>query len=204
MIENDNYIVYSRQQGKPKIPATVRINWLADGAIKPLMYWTPDNSCYEVKSILDVTPLAYLDEKGEGIRIRVASELLESLDLYPAYQGCQHEVYLYFADKFFSGKNFVDERYDHENKKYIPMVLDVFQNGEYELVHFKVNEAEYMVERTISVEPRISYRAGGAGICHKVEAKQISDEGNSNLSDDKSTYRLAAIFFEVNKWFVAC
>jgi hypothetical protein len=59
-----------------------------------------------------------------------------------------------------------------------------------------------MVEKTIAVESRGSYHAGGTGRWHKVEARQINDNDDEDPDPIKSIRRLAALYFEVNKWFV--
>ncbi len=44
----DKTVIYSKQSGGPTVPLTVRLEWLPDGTINPLMFWTPDGACYEV------------------------------------------------------------------------------------------------------------------------------------------------------------
>jgi len=73
----DNMIVYIKQTGEPSVPVTVQVEWLPNGQIRPLLYWTPDNSCYEVKNVYESTQLAFLKEHGEGIRFRIKAELKE-------------------------------------------------------------------------------------------------------------------------------
>ena len=63
-------------------------------------------------------------------------------------------IILYLADNRFCGKNFIDERYNHASKEYIPVMLDVFPNGDYELIYFVVKELRYKVEKPISKEQR--------------------------------------------------
>ena len=198
----DKVKVFSKRTGEPNVPVTVRIEWLPDGTIKPLQYWMPDDSCYEINHIYEMTPLAYLKEQGEGIRFKVKSRIIKSMDLYVDYQFSENETYLYFADNWFCGKNIIDDRYSHKNKEFIPVTLDVFPNGEYELVYFKVNEARYMVEKTITIEPRGSFYAGGIGVWHKVETRQINDDNDEDFDTPNSFYRTSVIFFEINKWFV--
>ena len=82
------------------------------------------------------------------------------------------------------------------------MTLDVFPNGEYELVYFKAHGARYMVERTVAVEPRGSFDAGGVGVWHKVEARQVNTDDDEDPDPLKSIFRKAALYFEINKWFV--
>ena len=172
-------------------PVTVRIKWLANGKIQPLLYWTPDGSCYEIKRVYEMTPLAFLKDGGEGIRFKIKSEI-EKPESYQDYHHVTlHETYLYFADGMFSGRNIVDERYSHENKEFIPVVLDVFPNGEYELISFEVRGTHYVVDKTIAIEPRASFNAGGAGVWHKVEARMVNGD-----------VRMSVLYFEVNKWFV--
>lgn len=197
----DKTIVYSKQTGEALIPLTVRISWMPDGAIKPLMYWTPDSSCFEVKYVYEMTPLAFLKDRGEGIRFKVRAELIETPEYDDELLHTQHETYLYFADNRFCGKNFIDARYGHAGKKYIPVTLDVFPDGDYELIYFKVQDARYMVENTIEIEPRGSFHAGGVGICHKVEARLINADDDEDPDPSISILRMAALYFEINKWF---
>ena len=200
-----NIVIYSKQPGEQAVPVTARIEWLPDSSIKPLMYWTPDGSCFEVKHVYACTPIAFLKERGTGIRFKVKAEVTKA----PAWEGgflrLRHETYLYFADERFCGKNFIDGRYGHEAKEFIPVILDIFPGGEYELISFRVERAQYIVIKTIAVEPHASFRAGGIGIRHKVDTLRISAENTegSDFSDFKETIRhTGAVFFEVNKWFV--
>ena len=193
-------IIYNKQNDGAIVPVTLRIEWLPDGKIKPLMYWMPDNSCFEVKHIYESTHLAFLKDQGEGIRFRVRSDCelsnhaSDAPEHYEKRTG-QCETYLYLADNRFCAKGFIDERYYHAKKEYISVVTDIFPDGDYEIVCFGVHGQQYTVERTIAVEPRASFYAGGIGIWHKVEARLAdTDEGNS---------RLAALYWELNKWFVA-
>ncbi len=198
----DKIIIYSKQTGEPRIPVTVRIEWLPDGTIKPRMYWMPDGSCYTVKQIFETTPLAFLKDRGEGIRFKVRADVTETPDPYYDNRFTQHETYLYFADSMFCGKNIVDGRYGHAGKEFIPVTMDVFPNREYELVYFKVHGTRYMVEKTVAIEPRGSFCAGGVGICHTVEARQVNPDNDEDPDPQKSTHRMAALYFEINKWFV--
>jgi hypothetical protein len=192
----DKILVYIKKTDESFVPVTVRIEWLADGKIKPYLYWTPDGSCYEVKHIYETTPLALLKNRGEGLRFKVMSEAKDME--YLNYHTARHETYLYLADNFFCGKNIIDSRYNYEGKKFIPVTLDVFPNCKYELISFKVHEQEYTVERTIAVEPCGSYNAGGVGIRHKVDV--INSCANGTFL--KNTTRIASLYFEINKWFV--
>ena len=79
----------------------------------------------------------------------------------------------------------------------------MFQDGDYELVYFIARDIRYMVEKTLAIEPRGSFNAGGIGVWHKVEARQIDFESDEDLNPLKSVYRKAALYFEVNKWFVS-
>jgi len=196
-------IVYSKHSGEVLIPLTVRIEWLPDGIIKPLMYWMPDGTCFEVKHVYEMTPLAFLKDRGEGIRFKVRGELIETPEYDDGILYTQHETYLYFADNWFCGKNFIDSRYGHPGKEFIPVTLDVFPDGDYELIYFKVQGMRYMVERTIEIEPRGSFHAGGVGIWHKVEARLINADDDEDPNPSKSVLRISAIYFEINKWFVS-
>jgi len=187
----ENIVIYLKQANEHAVPVTVRIVWLPDGNIKPIMYWTPDNSCYEVKHIYESTLLAFLKEKGVGIRFKLRAELKEMPD-NTAYS--RHETFLYFADGRFCQRGFIDKRYVHPNKEYIPVTIDIFPNADYELLYFQVGDNRYIVEKTLEVEPRGSFQAGGIGIWHKVAARLVNDNNDE--------YRQAALFWELNKWFV--
>ena len=194
--------IYLKQAGEPCVPVTVRINWLPSGTIKPLIYWTPDSSCYEIKHIYEATPLAFLKDRGVGIRFKVRVILKQAPE--PYFDTCHftpHEIYLYLADSMFCGKNIIDGRYGHGGKEFIPVTLDVFPNCEYEIIFFEARGTRYTVDKTVAVEPRASYHAGGAGIWHKVEARQVDEDGNDS-DPNKSAARMSALYFEINKWFV--
>ena len=197
----ENNIVYIKQTGERSIPVTVRIKWLPDGTIKPIKYWTPDGSMYKIKHISETVMLVFLKNRGEGIRFRVRSQLIESSDPFSEIIHSQYETYLFLEDNFFCGKNFIDERYHHGCKEYIPVILDIFPDGDYEVIYFTVHENRYMVEKTIKKEPRGSYNAGGVGICHKVEARHVNPDNDEDFSY-LSERRMAALYLEINKWFV--
>jgi len=180
--------IYIKQPNERPIPVTVRIEWLPNGKIKPLMYWTPDNSCYVIKHIYESTLLAFLKEKGEGIRFRVKAEI-EGAPNYMDY--ARHEVYLYIVDNRFCAKNFIDGRYANPLKEYIPVVLDVFPDAEYELVSFRVGQNCYMVEDTLDVEFRSSYKIAGMGIWHKVRVRMMDEECCH-----------ASLVWEMDKWLI--
>jgi hypothetical protein len=173
-------IIYGKRQGEPCVPLTVRIDWLPDGTIKPTVFRTPDRTCYEVTHIHECIQLAYLKEGGEGLRFKVRVQDLP-------------DTYLYFADNRFCGKNIIDGRYGHKSKEYIPVTLDIFPNGDYEIVCFEFRGTRYQVEKTLEIKPRGAFNAGGVGLRHKVEARQV----------DSDTCRTAALYLEFNKWFVS-
>ena len=193
-------VIYSKRSGEPRVPLTIRIDWFPDGTIKPLLFWTPDGACYKVISQYQGVSLAFLKERGEGLRFEVTGEVIESDDEDLMYS--RYETYLYLADSRFYQKNIIDERYGHAGKEYIPVTLDVFPDGDYELVYFWCRGARYMIEKTIAVEPRGSFRAGGAGLWHKVEARLINADDDEDPNPNKSVRRLAALYLELDKWFV--
>jgi hypothetical protein len=149
-----------------------------------------------------MTPLAFLKDRGEGLRFKIRAEAAETPEPYSGYQPDWYDAYLYLADNWFCGKNIIDGRYGHKGKEFIPVTLDVFPNGGYELIYFVVKGTRYMVERTVAIEPRGSFHAGGAGIWHKVEARRINLDDEEDADPSKSIRRMAAIYFELNKWFV--
>ena len=194
--------VYIQQPEEQLVPVTVRISWLGCGTIKPLMYWTPDGSCYVVEKIYEKVSLASVKNKGEGIRFKVKAVIKEGPEHYrDCHHVTRHETYLYFADNFFNGKNFIDDRYGHEGKEFIPVNLDVFPNGGYEIISFEVLGNRYVVDKTLETEFAGSFNAGGIGIRHKVEAWQTDSEGNNIPL--KSVIETRVLFLEVNKWYVA-
>lgn len=195
-------IAYIKEGNGLPIPVTVQVKWLPDGKIKPIMYWTPDNSCYEVKQVYESIKLAYLKERGEGIRYRVNAELTDIPD-YDCSLYIKHETYLYLCDNKYCEKGFIDDRYSNVKKKYIPVILDIFPDGEYEIIYFWVDNNRYKVEKTIEVEPRGSFHAGGIGIWHKLDARLVNNDNDDNPSPNENVRRLAALFLELNKWFVA-
>ena len=197
----DKAIVYIKQTDEPLIPVTARIEWQPDGKIIPLMYWTPDGCCHQVRHIYEMTPCAFLKNRREGIRFKLRAEITETPDLDDSILHIQYETYLYFVDDRFCGKNFIDGRYGHTGKEYISVMLDVFPDGDYELIYFRVQETRYMVEKTIAVEPRGSFHAGGVGIWHKVEARLVNAEDDEDPDPNNSVRRIAALYFEINKWF---
>jgi len=199
----DKSIIYSKNTGEVPVPLTVRIEWLPDGTIKPLMYWTPDGSCYAVKHIFECVHLAHFKEKDTGIRIKVKAEIKETAEPFADYGYLQHETYLYFADNRFCGKNIIDSRYGHPGKEFITVTLDVFPNCDYELVYFQVKNERYIVEKTTSIEPRGSFAAGGIGIQHKVNVQLVNADNDGVFDHDRNIRRSAALFFEINKWFVS-
>ena len=198
----DESIVYSKQTDEPRVPATVRIEWLPDGQIKPLLFWMPDGTCFEVKHLYETTKLAFLKERGVGIRIKVRGELIGTPDNDEDLLHMPNETYLYFADDFYCGANFIDERYGHAGKEYIPVTLDVFPDGSYEPIYFRVKEERYMVEKTLEVKPCGNFYAGGIGIRHKVEARLVNADDDEDPNPRESVRRSASIYLEVNKWFV--
>jgi hypothetical protein len=195
-------IVYSKQTDGPRVPVTARIEWLPDGTIKPSAYWTPDGARYDIKHTYEMTKLAYLKDRGAGIRFKVKAGLVESPEFDDDLLGSLHETYLYFADDRFCGKNFIDGRYGHAGKEYIPVTLDVFSGGDYELVYFSVQGARYIVEKTHEVGPRGNFQAGGVGIRHMVDARLVNADDDEDPDPKKSIVRPAALYFEINKWFV--
>lgn len=199
----DKIVLYSKQSEDTRIPLTIRILWLPDGTIRPLMYWTPDGTCYKVISQCEGIPLAFLRERGEGLRFKVRSEIIYTPEPYCELLHSQCETYIYLADKRFCEKNIIDERYKHAEKEYIPVTMDVFSNGDYELVYFCVHGARYKVEKTFDVEPRGSFQAGGVGLRHKVEARLVNANDDEDSEPQKSFRRLAALYLELNKWFVS-
>ncbi len=197
-------VVYCKQSSGPIIPLTVRIEWLADGMIIPLTYWTPDGACFDVVGQSPGVPIAFLKDRGVGLRFKVRGELVETPDFADEdYLHSRYETYLYLANRRFSERNIIDGQiYRHSGKEYVPVTLDVFPDGDYELIYFWANGARYMVERTTAVDNRGSFKVGGVGVWHKVEARLINADDDEDPDPHKSVRRVAAVYLELNKWFV--
>jgi hypothetical protein len=147
--------------------------------------------------------MAYLKDRGVGLRFKVRGELIETPD--PECDDLlhtKHETYLYLADNRFSERNIINEQYSHPGKLYIPVTLDVFPDGDYELIYFWVHGERYMVEKTDAVDNRGSFQAGGVGVWHKVEARLVNADDDEDPDPQKSVRRLAAVYRELDKWFV--
>ena len=116
-------VIYEKQPEHRRVPLTVNADWLSDGQIVPRCYWTQDGSRFKVLHVYECVPLAFLEEKGKGLRYKVRARMEETVedgsDLVPA----QYETYLYFADNRFCEKTIVDDRYDHAEKLYVPVNL---------------------------------------------------------------------------------
>lgn len=198
-----NAKVYCKQMGGHRVPLTVSIDWLSDGSIKPLMYWTPDGTCYQITHVLECTPLAFLKDRGEGLRYRVQSKIIETPEPTSELDHSLCEAYLYFADNRFCEKNIVDNRYEHAGKAYVSVMMDVFFDGDYELTYFRFRGERYQVEKTYEVEPRASFHAGGLGLWHKVMARLVNEENDDDPDPQHPSTRLVALYYEINKWFVS-
>jgi len=198
----DKAVVYIKRPGEPHVPVTVRVEWLSDGKIKPLMYWTPDGTCYEVKHVYEFVKRMFLKDYGEGIRYRVRAELRD-IPEHGDLRYVQHETYLYIADNRFCEKGFIDERYYHSSKKYVPVTLEVFPGGDYELMYFEVDNKRYMVERTNDKEQCGSFAVGGIGIKHDVDVRLVNPDNDNDPNPQISIRRKGAIYLELDKWFVS-
>lgn len=199
----EKIVLYSKRRGEPRCPLTIRVEWLQDGTIKPLQYWTPDGTCYQVISQFECVQIAFLRERGVGIRFKVRSEIIDTREPYSDLLHTRDETYLYFADRRFCEKNIIDERYGHDGKEYIPVTLDIFPDGDYELLYFSVHGARYKVEDTCDIEPRGSFKAGGVGLWHKVEARLVGADDDEDPDPEKSVTRVVALYWELNKWFIS-
>ena len=197
-----NIRTYIKRCDEPRTPVTARINWFPDGSIVPCFFWTPDGTQYKIVSHGSGVSLSLLKEPGEGLRYRVRTEIIDVPELHTELRHTQYDTELYLADNRFCQMNIIDQRYDHASKEFIKITMDVFPSAEYELVYFWCKDVRYMVERTITVEPRGSYKAGGTGLCHKVTARLINPEDDDDPEPSRSACRPASLFLEFNKWFV--
>jgi hypothetical protein len=196
-------IAYTKQSGESAVPVTVQIDWLPDGTIKPRYYWMPDGSCLEVLPHCRCMPLALLRDRGEGLRFEVKAEVIETPEHDDDLVGARYETYLYIEDKRFCEKNIIDGRYGHAEKEYVFVTLDVLPNGNHELIYFHVDGKRWKVESPIEVEPRASFRAGGIGIRHLVEARLVNTDDDEDPDPNNPVRRTASVYWELDKWFVA-
>lgn len=195
--------IYCKQQGGVICPLTVSIDWLPDGTIKPRMFWTPDGACNQVLYISECVPLSFLRERGEGLRFKVTAKVLETPDPCVEINNTPYETYLYFEDNRFCEKNIIDNRYGHAGKEYIPVSMDVFPDGDYELTYFWFHKERYQVEKTCDIELRGAFNAGGLGLWHKVMARKVNENDDEDPDPAHPETRPAALYYEINKWFVA-
>ena len=198
-----NIIVYEQQPEHRPVPLTVNVDWLSDGQIEPRHYWTPDGSRFKVLHIYECVPMAYLKDRGEGLRYKVRAKLEETVEDGSDHPHIQFVTYLYFADNRYCEKTIVDARYAHAEKLYIPVNLDIFPNGDYELISFWCRDARYHVEQTMDISQRAAFRVGGVGLRHEVEARLVNADDDEDPDPARSIRRMAALYFEVNRWFVA-
>ena len=196
-------IVYEKQPERRRVPLTVNADWLPDGTIVPRYYWTPDNSCFKVLHVYECLPIAYLKDKGEGLRFKVRARLEKTAEDGSDLPHTQYETYLYFADNRYCEKTIVDARYEHAGKLYIPVNMDIFPDGSYELISFRCRDARYRVEKTLDISQRAAHRVGGVGLRHEVEARLVNAHDDEDPDPDHSVRRMAALFFEINRWFIA-
>lgn len=193
----------SRVEALDRVPLTVSVDWLPDGTIKPRVYRTPDGTCYQVVRVTECVPLAFLKERGEGLRFKVIAKVIETPEPCAEISRTPYETHLYFEDSRFCEKNIVDGRYGHEGKTYVPVSMDVFPDGDYELTYFWFHNQRYQIEKTCEVEPRGAFHAGGLGLWHKVVARRVNENDDDDTDPEHPETRLAALYYEINKWFVS-
>ena len=201
MAEKD--IIYIKQDGEPSVPVTVRIGWRPDGVIKPLEFWMPDNTHYRVMHIYECVPRAFLKNKAEGIQFKIKAKITVDKDSYHEHRFIEFDTYMVFASNKFCEKNIVDDRYKHPGKKYIPVIMDVFSDGDYELVYFWVKGSRYKVEKTLDIDSRGTLKAGGFGLRHEVDVRLVNKFDDEDPDQSNSVRRQAALYWELNKWFIA-
>lgn len=195
--------IYIKRSGEVMVPVTARITWFPDGRIKPCFYWTPDGTQYKILSHGIGVSLALFRCHAEGLRFKVISQIIETPDPFSELLNSRYETELYLEDSRFFQKNIIDTGYAHPNKEYIQVTMDVFPNSEYEIISFCCKGSRYVVEKTLAVEPRGSYLAGGAGIWHKVDARLANMDDDGDPNPQKSICRRSALYLEFNKWFVS-
>lgn len=196
-------VIYGKQSGEPPIPLTIRIEWSPDGTIRPKQYWAPDGTLFDVISQSVGMPIAFLKDRGVGLRFKARAEIVDTPEPHSELLNTQQDTYLYLADQRFSEKNIIDERYGHIGKEYIPVTLDIYPNGDYQLISFWVRGARYVVEATMEIERRGAFQAGGVGIRHKISARLVNADNDDDPDQNMSVLRTAALYWELNKWFVS-
>lgn len=77
----DEIVIYSKYDGSPRIPLTVRIDWLPDGTIIPLLYWTPDGTCYRVNIVYECVPLPFLKNAARDCDTEYVGKSLKRLTM---------------------------------------------------------------------------------------------------------------------------
>ena len=196
-------VVYIEQSGEPSTPVTVRIGWRSDGLIKPLEFWMPDNTHYRVHKVYECTPRAFLEDKAEGVRFKIKAKITVSPDSYHEHRYIEFETYLIFASNKFCEKNIIDSRYGHPGKAYVPVIMDVFPDGRYELVYFWAKGARYKVEKTLDIDDRGTFKTGGIGLRHEVDARLVNRFDDEDPDQRNSVRRPVALYWELDKWFVS-
>jgi hypothetical protein len=64
-----------------------------------------------------------------------------------------------------------------------------------------VCNAQYVVDRTQSVENGGSFQAGGIGVQHKVAARLVNANDDGDPDPRTIVTRRASVYLELNKWF---
>ena len=196
-------VVYIKPDEEPIVPVTVRIEWRPDGSIRPLEFWMPDNTHFRVVHVYECTPRAFLKKKAEGVRFKLKAKNTAEQDTYHEHRYIEIVTYLVFASNMYCEKNIIDSRYGHPGKEYIPVVLDVFPSGDYELVYFWVKGTRYKVEKTITIDVRGTFKTGGIGLRHEVDVRLVNNTDDEDPDQQNCVRRMAALYWELNKWFVA-
>jgi hypothetical protein len=79
----------------------------------------------------------------------------------------------------------------------------VNSGGDYELAYFWVKGNRYKVEKSLAIEPHGCFHAGGVGIRHRVETRLVGFDDDEDPDPGKSIRRQAAVYLEINRWFVS-
>lgn len=196
-------IVYEKQPEKERVPLTVNADWLPDGEIVPRFYWTPDGTRSKVLQVYECVPIAYLKDKGTGLRYKVRAEVEELIETDDVLLNAQYDTHLFFKSNRYCEKTIVDARYDHPEKLYIPVNMDIFPDGTYELLSFWCRDNRFRIEKTLDISHRAAYRVGGVGLRHKVEVRMVNAKDDNDPDPEHSIRRVAALYFEINRWFIA-
>ena len=62
---------------------------------------------------------------------------------------------------------------------------------------------KFCISANLDISRRAAYRVGGFGLRHQVEARLVNADDDEDPDPDQNIRRMAALYFEVNRWFLA-